>query len=63
VQEAVGVEVVAASGEESMPAEGGGTLYETLGVAVVDVPPEQLMKAAGHEAIVAIEPERINYAI
>lgn len=63
VQEAVGVEVVAATGEESAPAEGGGILFESLGVAVVDAPPEQVLQAAGETAILAIEPERIVYAL
>ena len=63
VQEAVGVQVVAASGEEATPAEGGGFLFESLGVAVVDAPPDQVMQAAGDAAILAIEPERIVYAL
>jgi subtilisin len=63
VQEAVGVEVVTATGEEAAPAEGGGVLFESLGVAVVDAPPEQLLQAAGESAILAIEPERIVYAL
>jgi subtilisin len=63
VQEAVGVEVVTASGEEGAPAEGGGVLFESLGVAVVDAPPEQVVQAAGDAAIIAVEPERIVYAL
>jgi subtilisin len=63
LQEAVGVEVVAAAGEESAPAEGGGILFESLGVAVVDAPPEQVIQAAGESAILAVEPERIVYAL
>ena len=63
VQDAVGVELVAATGEESAPAEGGGVLFESLGVAVVDAPPDQVMQAAGDAAILAIEPERIVYAM
>ena len=63
VQEAVGVQVVAASGEEAAPAEGGGILFESLGVAVVDAPPDQVMQAAGSAAILAVEPERIVYAL
>jgi subtilisin len=63
VQEAVGVEVVAATGEEGAPAEGGGVLFESLGVAVVDAPPEQLLQAAGERAILAVEPERVVYAL
>jgi subtilisin len=63
VQEAVGIDVVAASGAESAPAEGGGLVFESLGVAVVDVPPEQVIQAAGDSAILAIEPERIVYAL
>ena len=63
MQEAVGVQVTAATGEESAPAEGGGILFESLGVAVVDAPPDQLMQVAGDAAILAIEPERIVYAL
>jgi subtilisin len=63
VQEAVGVEVAVATGEESAPAEGGGVLFESLGVAVVDAPPEQVLQAAGSSAILAVEPERIVYAL
>ena len=63
VQEAVGVEVLPASGEESAPADGGGVLFESLGVAVVDAPPEQVLRAAGASAILAVEPERIVYAL
>ena len=44
VQEAVGVQVVAASGDEATPAAGGGILFESLGVAVVDAPPDQVMQ-------------------
>jgi subtilisin len=63
VQEAVGVSLVAANGDESAPAEGGGVVFESLGVAVVDAPPEQVIQAAGDSAILAVEPERIVYAI
>jgi subtilisin family serine protease len=63
VQEAVGVQVVAASGEESAPAAGGGILFESLGVAVVDAPPDQLLQTTGDAAILAVEPERIVYAL
>jgi subtilisin len=63
VQEAVGVTLVAANGGESAPGEGGGVVFESLGVAVVDAPPEQVIQAAGDAAILAIEPERIVYAI
>ena len=67
VQEAIGLEVFTASGEEAAPADGGGVLFETLGVAVVDAPPEQVMQAgvsaAGAGAILAVEPERIVYAL
>jgi subtilisin len=63
VQDAVGVETVVASGEEAAPAEGGGVLFESLGVAVVDAPPEQVMQAAGDAAIIAVEPDRIVYAL
>jgi subtilisin len=63
VQEAVGVQVTAATGEESAPAEGGGILFESLGVAVIDAPPDQVLKAAGDAAILAVEPERIVWAL
>ncbi|HKH18961.1 MAG TPA: S8 family serine peptidase [Solirubrobacteraceae bacterium] len=63
VQEAVGVEMVAATGEEAAPAAGGGILFESLGVAVVDAPPEQVMQAAGDPAIIAVEAERIVHAL
>ena len=63
VQEAVGVETVAATAKASAPAEGAGVLFESLGVAVVDAPPDQVMEAAGEGAILAIEPERIVYAL
>ena len=63
VQEAVGVQVVAASGEESAPAAGAGILFESLGVAVVDAPPDQVMQTTGNAAILAVEPERIVYAL
>ena len=62
VQEAIGAEVVTATGDEAAPAEGGGVLFESLGVAVVDAPPEQLLQAAGETTILAVEPERIVYA-
>jgi subtilisin family serine protease len=63
VQEAIGVDMVTATGEESAPAEGAGIVFESLGVAVVDAPPEQVMQAAGAPAILAVEPERIVYAL
>ena len=63
VQEAVGVQVVPASGHESAPASGGGILFEALGVAVVDAPPDQVMQTAGNAAILAVEPERIVHAL
>jgi subtilisin len=63
VQEAVGISLVAANGAESAPAEGGGMVFKSLGVAVVDAPPEQVIQAAGDAAILAVEPERIVYAI
>jgi subtilisin len=63
LQEAGGVEVVTASGDKQAPAEGGGVLFKSLGVAVVDAPPEQLLAAASESAILAIEPERIVYAL
>jgi subtilisin family serine protease len=63
VQEAIGADVVAATGDEAAPAEGGGVLFESLGVAVVDAPPEQLLQTAGETTILAVEPERIVYAL
>jgi hypothetical protein len=57
VREAVGPSI--AGGD----AAGGTEVFETLGVAVVDAPPEQVMQAAGSEAIIAVEPERIVYAL
>jgi subtilisin len=63
VQEAVGIEAVAAGGTESAPVEGGALVFESLGVCVVDVPPEQAIQAAGDSAILAVEPERIVYAL
>ena len=63
VQEAVGVQVVPASGHESAPASGGGILFEALGVAVVDAPPDQVMQTTGNAAILAVEPERIVHAL
>ena len=56
VREAVGPSI--AGGDAA-----GTEVFETLGVAVVDAPPEQVMQAAGSEAIIAIEPERIVYAL
>jgi subtilisin family serine protease len=59
VQDATGVEVAAA--------HAGGDYFETLGVAVVDAPPEQVaqagVSAAGAGAILAVEAERIVYAL
>ncbi len=46
--------------------EAEAIIFENLGVAVVDTPPEQLrsLRAASDDSgIMAIEPERINYAI
>jgi subtilisin family serine protease len=63
VQDSTGIEMVTATGEEAAPAEGGAVLFESLGVAVVDVPPEQMMAAAGTGAILAIEAERRVYAL
>jgi subtilisin family serine protease len=57
VHEATGLEVAGA----------GAEYFETLGVAVVDSPPEQVaqagVSAAGSAAILAIEPERVVYAL
>ena len=63
VQATIGVEVVTASGNEGAPAEGGGVLFESLGVAVVDAPPEQVLQAAGARAIIAVEPDRVVEAL
>ena len=57
VQEAVGPTI---AGDD---ASGGTQVFESLGVAVVDAPPEQVMQAAGSSAILAIEPERIVFAL
>ena len=57
VQEAVGPSV--AGGD----APAGAEIFETLGVAVVDAPPEQVMQAAGSSAIIAVEPERLVFAL
>jgi subtilisin len=66
VQEAIGVEV-AVAGDEAAPVEGGNVVFESLGVAVVDAPPDQVrqagVSAAGAAAILAVEPERIVYAL
>src|SRR5262245_22859146 len=56
--------VTEAVGPSIAGGDGAGTeVFETLGVAVVDAPPEQVMQAAGSDAIIAIEPERIVYAL
>src|SRR6266542_5440147 len=48
-------------------AEAEAILFEDLGVAVVDTPPEQIQSlsaaAAEENAILAIEPERVVYAL
>ena len=62
VQATVSVEVVTA-GDAGAPAEGGGVLFESLGVAVVDAPPEQVLQAAGARAIIAVEPDRVVWAL
>jgi subtilisin len=51
VQEATGV------------AAAGAEYFETLGVAVYDSPPEQVATAGGSAAVLAVEPERIVYAL
>jgi subtilisin len=54
---------------EGVTAEGlggaDGLVFEDLGVAVVDAPPDQVssLMAAGDSAILAVEPERIVHAI
>jgi subtilisin len=63
VQEATGLEVATATGDESFAAAEGGVLFESLGVAVINAPPEQVMRAQASSAILAIEAERIVYAL
>jgi subtilisin family serine protease len=51
---------------EQPNAGGGGVLFERLGVAVVDVPPDQthaLAAAAESDAVAVVEPERVVYAV
>jgi subtilisin family serine protease len=55
VQDATGVEVAAA--------DAGGEYFETLGVAVVDASPEQVAQAGTSAAVLAVEAERIVYAL
>jgi hypothetical protein len=55
VQDATGLEVAAA--------REGGEYFETLGVAVFDASPEQVVSAAGAPAILAVEAERVVYAL
>ena len=55
-----------AAGDESAPAGAGVHYFESLGVAVVDAPPEQVMQAgvsAAEASIAIVEPERIVYAL
>ena len=66
----VGVRVAStADFTEGVTAEGlggaDGLVFEDLGVAVVDAPPDQVssLMAAGDSAILAVEPERIVHAI
>jgi subtilisin len=63
IEEAVGIQVAPATGAEAAPAEGGGVLFETLGIAVVDAPPEQVARATSEAAILVVEPERVVYAL
>jgi subtilisin family serine protease len=67
VQEAMGLEVAAAGPEAAPAGEGGTVVFESIGVAVVDAPPDQIAQAgiaaAGTGAILAVEPERIVYAL
>ena len=65
VQEAMRPESSAA-GDESAPAGPGVHYFATLGVAVVDAPPEQVHQAgvsAAEASIAIVEPERIVYAL
>jgi hypothetical protein len=55
-----------AAGEEAMPAGPGVRYFESLGVAVVDAPPEQVQQAGvstAEASIAIVEPERIVYAL
>jgi subtilisin family serine protease len=56
VQAAVGPSIAGGDGSRT-------EVFPTLGVAVIDAPPEQVMQAAGSDAIIAVEPERIVYAL
>jgi subtilisin family serine protease len=63
----LGVEPVRASAMGEDADREAPILFDKLGVAVVDAPPEQLMAAAGGPSdsgpILAIEPERVVYAL
>lgn len=68
IQDAVGVRVQPAGLDGAVGADTGALYLESLGIAVVDTPPEQMAaagvaSAAGAEAIALIEPERIVYAL
>src|SRR5215204_5315082 len=58
VKEAIGPSIAGGDGPG-----GGAEVFATLGVAVVDAPPEQLMQAEASSAVLAVEPERIVYAL
>jgi hypothetical protein len=61
---AAGIEAVKdATGLEVAPAHAGGEFFETLGVAIVEAPPDQVAQAAGSAAIVAVEAERVVHAL
>ncbi len=63
---AAGCEVTKAATKGAEPDETGQLFFEKLGVAIVDDPPERLVAAgAAGEAgpIIAVEPERVVYAL
>jgi subtilisin len=61
---AAGIEALQeATGLEVAPARARGQYFETLGVAVVDVPPDRLAQAEASTAIIAVEPERVVRAL
>ncbi len=60
-----GVELTTAPTKGAEPDEVGSLLFERLGVAVVNAPPEEMLMAAAGEGgpIVAVEPERVVHAL
>jgi len=67
LSEATGFTVASATAEAKEIEGEDAIVFDKLGVAVVNAPPEQIeeagISAAGAEAIVAVEPERIVHAI